>query len=450
MGLAAKKALPVRHVTMQLPPKLMFLMDLHPYKVAYGGRFGLKTRSFAIALLNLGATQKLRILCCREVMNSIKESVHEELKSLIEAHGLQSFYKVQDNRISGRNGTEFIFAGLHGISATGIKSYGNLDIVWVDEAQAVVKRSWDVLIPTVRAENSEIWVSFNPEMDSDDTWRRWVESPPPGAIVVKMGWQDADELGWFPANENNKRLHFQRTQPDDYENIWEGAPRTVVAGAIFSREVLAMIQDRRVRPMPYDPRFPVHRVWDLGWNDAMSIIMVQKPTPTTVSVINYLEDNQRGYDEYLEDMKPLRYRWGVDWMPHDAEHHDPKSKTSAKKILTGLGCTVRIMPRSDPEARIKAARMMFPRVYIDDTDRNVESGYLGGARLLDCLKRYRRVIPKATGEPASPVHDEVSHACDAFGGLAEIVDQIRNDFEPKKLPPVQRYRSTVRGAGMLG
>lgn len=447
---APRKPIQVREVTTQLPPKLMFLMEMHPYKVAYGGRFGLKTRSFALALLNLGATQKLRILCCREVMNSIKESVHEELKSLVESLGLQSFYKVLDTEIRGRNGTSIIFAGLHGTSAAGIKSYGNLDIVWVEEAQTVVKKSWDILIPTVRAENSEIWVSFNPDMDTDDTWKRWVERPPPGAIVVKTGWQDAAELGWFPANENNKRLHCQKYEPDDYDNIWEGVPRAVVAGAIYSREVLAMVQDQRVRPMPYDPRLPVHRIWDLGWNDAMSIIMVQKPTPSTVAVINYIEDSHKGYDEFLEDMKGLRYRWGVDWMPHDAEHHDPKSKTSAKKILQGFGCTVKIMPRSDPEARIRAARLMFPRVYMDDTDRKADSGYFGCQRLLECLKRYRRTIPKSTGEPASPHHDEYSHGADAYGGLAEIVDQIRNEFEPKPMPVVPRYRSTVRGAGMLG
>ena len=447
---AAAQQIPEREVTTELPPKLMFLMELHPYKVAYGGRFGLKTRSFAIALLNLGAHQKLRILCCREVMISIKESVHQELKSLVEALGLQSFYSVQDNKITGRNGTEFIFAGLRGLSADGVKSYGNLDIVWVDEAQAVIKRSWDVLIPTVRAINSEIWVSFNPELASDDTWTRWIEHPPPGAIVQKMGWQDAQELGWFPANENAKRLHSQKYDPDDYDNIWEGVPRTVVAGAIFSREVLKMIEDQRTRPMPYDPRLPVHRVWDLGWNDAMAIIMVQKPTPSTVAVINYMEDSHKGYDEFLEDMKGLRYRWGVDWMPHDAEHHDPKSKTSAKKILQGFGCTVKIIQRTGPEQRIKAARLMFPRVYIDDTARKCDTGYAGGARLIDCLKHYRRTIPKSTNEPAGPHHDDYSHAADAFGGLAEIVDQIRNEFERVMPPPVARFRSSVRGAGMLG
>lgn len=446
----AAKALPVREVVTQLPPKLMFLMELHPYKIAYGGRFGLKTRSFAIALLNLGATQKLRILCCREVMHSIKDSVHEELKSLIEGLGLQSFYTVLETQIKGRNGTAIIFAGLHGSSATSIKSYGNLDIVWVEEAQTVVKRSWDILIPTVRAENSEIWVSFNPDMDSDDTWVRWVERPPPGAKLVKTGWQDAAELGWFPANENNKRLHCLKYEPDDYPNIWEGQPRTVVAGAIFTREILTMVEDGRIRPTPYDPRLPVHRVWDLGWNDAMAIIMVQKTTPTTVSIINYREVSGLRYDELIEDFKGMRYRWGFDWMPHDAEQHHPTSGTNARKQLEGLGCRVKIIPRSDPEARIRAARQMFPRVYIDDTDRKSDNGYLGGRRLIDCLKRYKRNIPKTTLEPTAPTHDASSHAADAFGGLAEIVDQITNDLEIKRPAPIPRYRSTVRGAGWLG
>jgi len=444
------KPLPEREVVTQLPPKLMFLMDLHPYKVAYGGRHGLKTRSYCIALLNLAATQKLRILCCREVMNSIKDSVHEELKTLIENLGLQSFYRVLDNQIRGKNGSTFIFAGLHGASATSIKSYGNIDIAWVEEAQTVAKRSWDLLIPTVRAENSEIWVSFNPDMDSDDTWKRWVEHPPPGSVVVKMGWQDAEELGWFPANENIKRLHCQQYEPDDYDNIWEGRPRTVVAGAIYTREILAMVEDQRIRPTPYDPRLPVHRVWDLGWNDAMSIIMVQKTTPTTVAIINYREDSGRRYDDLIEEMKGLRYRWGWDYMPHDAEQHHPTSGTNARKLLTKLGCHVKIIPRSDPEARIRAARMMFPRVYIDDTDRKADSGYLGGARLLECLKRYKRNVPKTTEEPMSPVHDAASHAADAFGALAEIVDQIRNETERPPPPPVPKFRSTVRRTGMLG
>jgi len=223
-----------------------------------------------------------------------------------------------------------------------------------------------------------------------------------------------------------------------------------VAGAIYAREVLQMVEENRIRPVPYDPRLPVHRIWDLGWNDAMSIIMVQKPAPSTLNIINYLEDSQRTYAEYIAEMQTLRYMWGTDWLPHDGTHHDPKSGTSAEKILRGFGCKVRIIPRIDAESRIKAARMMFPRVYIDNTSRKAVTGHLGAARLIECLKRYKRHVPTTTGEPAAPVHDAVSHGCDAFGGVAEIVDQIRNEGERERKAPIPGFRSTVPGAGFLG
>ena len=66
--------------------------------------------------------------------------------------------------------------------------------------------AWRKLVPTIREEGSEIWVTFNPDMDTDDTYKRWVEHPPPGTKIVKMGWQDAQAHGWFPERENEKRL----------------------------------------------------------------------------------------------------------------------------------------------------------------------------------------------------------------------------------------------------
>lgn len=458
MNIAVSKG-PIRELTVQLPRKLGFLLEMHPYKVAYGGRFGLKTRSACNAILSLGANQKLRILCCREIMNSIKDSVHQEMKDQIEARGLGSFYTVLENEIRGRNGTVIIYSGLAGHSVESIKSFANIDICLVEEAQTVKKRSWDILIPTIRAENSEIWVLFNPDMDTDDTWVRWIVHPPKGTVSVKMGWQDAEKCGWFPANENEKRLHCQKYQPDDYDNIWEGMPRTVVVGAIYAREVLAMIEEKRIRPTPYDPRLPVDTIWDLGWNDAMTIIMVQKPSPSALNIINYREDSFRRYDEYVADLNKLNYRWGTDWLPHDGANKDPKTGKSTKDWLKVLGRTkVKVIgERPDGtvagalgvEEGIKAARMMFPRIYLDDTERKADSGHLGCARLIECLKRYRRNVPTTTGEPSTPVHDEFSHGADAFRYLSQIVDQIRTE-EPPAFVPIPGFSNHEPSMGMLG
>jgi phage terminase large subunit len=364
---------PQRTISIDLPKKLGFLLELHPYKVAYGGRFGLKSWSFAQALLALAAAQRLRILCVREYQNSIDESVHQLLCSQIEKLGLTGFFRYDKTSIVGGNGSSFSYEGLAEHTADSIKSFEGADILWAEEAHKIAKRSWDIVIPTIRAANSEIWVSFNPDMDNDDTYQRWVVNPPPGTKVVKMGWQDAQAYGWFPEKENEKRLHFKRTQPADYDNIWEGIPRSIVAGAIYAKEIGEMIRDSRIRAVPYDPRLPVHTVWDLGWNDKMVVIMFQKPLPGIVNVINYYEDNFRRYDEVVAVLDTLGYRWGTDWLPHDGENHNPQTGKSPKKTLEELGRKrVKIIgggKRPDPDRGIEAARMMFPRVYIDNSTR---------------------------------------------------------------------------------
>ena len=441
-------------VRCELPEKLGFLMDLHRYKILYGGRGAGKSHSCARALLALGADQKLRILCAREIQESIQKSVYNLLKDCIVALGLSAFYQVLDDEIRGANGTSIGFTGLGQHTADSIKSFEGVDIVWVEEGQTVKKRSWDILIPTIRKPGSEIWVSFNPDMDTDDTWVRFVVNTPPGlpeapTKIVKVNYYDNP---WFTAEMEADRIHAKKTAPDDYKNIWDGECKTVVAGAIYAREIIAATEEGRIRPTPYDPRFPVHCFWDLGWNDAMSIIMVQKTSPNSLNVINYLEDSFKRYDEYVADMKALGYNWGEDWLPHDGENKDPKSGTSAVAILKGLGRNVHdpVMAKTGPEPRIKAARMMFPRVYIDNTARKRDTGFLGALRLVDCLKRYKRNLPSTTNEPGAPVHNEFSHCADAWGGLAEHVDEIRNNLEPPPIKLLAPFRPTDSAMGMLG
>jgi phage terminase large subunit len=382
------------------------------------------------------------------------ESVHQLLCDQITALGLDDCYTITENAITGtRNATLFRFTGLSDQTVDSIKSFEGFDIAFVEEAQSVRKRSWQILLPTLfRNKGAECWVCFNPNLDTDETWERFVVNPPPDAVVVEMNWRDAKACGWFSDGQERLRQYDLVHSRLEYDNIWEGKPATVLAGAIYATEVVEMITENRYRPIPYDPRLPVHRVWDLGWNDLMVCIMVQKPHPSALNVVNYIEDNRITYANMLGAMDRLGYRWGTDWMPHDAESHDPKSGTNARKLLTGLGCRVQIIPRSDPEARIKAGRMMFPRVYCDnakhDTPPERPDRLLGAGHLMERLKRYRRNVPKTTQEPTGPMHDITSHGADAFGGLAEIVDRIRNEGDNP--PPVVRpYRNADAGMGML-
>lgn len=450
----AGTAAPTRTISIDLPRKLGFLLEPHPYKVLYGGRFGLKSWSACSALVALGANRRKRIVCGREYQNSIDESVHALLASRIDALGLSDFYHVGQKEIVGANGTSFSFIGLAEHTAHTIKSFEGADIMLVEEGQAVSKRSWDMLIPTIRAVGSEIWVLFNPDLEDDDTYQRWVVHPPPGTVVVKMGWQDAQALGWFPEKENEKRLHFKRTQPDDYDNIWEGVPRNIMAGAIYAKEMGEMVKTGRIRAVPYDPRFPVHTVWDLGWNDAMVVIMFQLVAPSVVNIIHYYEDSFRRYDEVVALLNTLGYNWGEDWLPHDGGNHNPLTGTSPKKELQRLGRKrVRIIgdgKRPDPELGIGQVRMMLPRVYIDNSTFQHPTGYLGAQRLIDCLRRTARNVPKTTGEPAEQKRDQYKHGADALRGLATIVDKVTNEVERRPRVIMPGYQNADPGMGVLG
>jgi phage terminase large subunit len=445
---------PLKTLNIEIPARFLFLVNtLAPYKVAWGGRNGLKSWSFAHGLLALGAAQKLRIVCGRYVMKSLADSVHKTLSDRIEGLGIGNFYRILENQIRGGNGTTISYVGLNEYTAQSIRSLEGTDIFWAEEAEDIPEAVWQILLPTIRAGNSETWVSFNPGMESSSTFQRWVVNPPPGTIVVKSTYEYAKSCGFFTEKMEQLRVHDEKIlPPDEYANIWLGMPRTAVAGAIYAREMSEMIEEGRIRPIPYDPRLPVHTIWDLGWNDAMSIIMVQKPHPSALNVINYLEDNYRRYDEYVAELSRLRYNWGTDWLPFDAKQTHPESGLNAYTILQKLGRNVRLInegKQPDPEAGIRAARMMFPRVYIDNTARKCHTGFLGAARLIDCLKHSRRRVPKTTMEPGDEVHDEYSHASAAWRGLATIVDQIRNEGD-REMVTLPAWRNVDPSMGMLG
>jgi phage terminase large subunit len=191
----------------EFPDKLRVLFEPARYKVLFGGRGGAKSWGIARALLVIGAQKPTRILCAREIQKSITESVHQLLADQIKALGLEGFYEVLNTEIRGKNGTLFMFAGLkHNIQ--NIKSKEGVDVVWCEEAATVSKASWETLIPTIRKEGSEIWVSFNPELDTDETYKRFVLNPPPGAKVVKVNWSDNP---WFPDVLAAERDHLKAT-----------------------------------------------------------------------------------------------------------------------------------------------------------------------------------------------------------------------------------------------
>jgi phage terminase large subunit len=419
-------ALAQQNDIIEFPEKLGCLFEPHRYKVAHGGRGGCKSWSFARALLLEGAEKPIRILCCREVQKSIKDSVHKLLSDQIDALGLGGFYEVLANEIKGRNGTEFAFTGLSNQTSYSIKSFENFQYAWVEEAHQVSRKSWDILIPTIRADGSEIWISLNPELDTDETYQRFVADPPESAKVIEINY---DDNPWFPAVLEEERLHMLRQvdkgarDRDDYDNIWEGKTKVVIDGAIFAKELTELKRSKRLCRVPYDPMLKVHCIYDLGWADSTAILMVQK-SASEVRVIDYIEDTHRTIDDYLisgegrEDLESRKYRWGTDFLPHDGRSRSVLSKKSAEDILRGLGREVEITPEIGIENGIKALRMLLPRMVIDEEKAGL---------LFNRLSRYKRRINQTTGQPGSPEHDENSHGSDGARYLAVVEDRLVNE-----------------------
>jgi len=382
------------------------------FKVLYGGRDSAKSWSIARMLLARGRAKPERILCTREIQKSIAESVHQLLKDQVTAMGLHDFYDVQQNYIRGENGTQISFHGLSGQTATSIKSFEGTTLCWVEEAQTISKRSWDLLEPTIRAPDSEIWVSFNPDMDTDETYRRFVMNTPPGSIVTKMNWQDNP---WRSTVLDAAREKMRLESPDDYAHIYEGECRPAVEGAIYYNEVSKLRSSGRLCNVPYDPMLKVHVITDLGFNDYMSLLLVQR-LGSEIRVIRYIEDRMRYIPSYHQELTDLKLNYGKLYLPHDgkAKH---VTGSSAEEQFRALGWDVEIIPDIGLEQGIRKTREVFQRFLIDKTH---------AAELVNRLGRYRRRV-NSEGQASTPVHDDESHGADGTRYLAIVADQLSND-----------------------
>ncbi len=204
----------------EIPEAFRALFGPARYKAFYGGRGSGKSHSMATALVLLASQKPLRVLAAREIQRSIKDSSKRLLDDRIAALGLGARYRSTETSIRGRNGSQFIFAGLRS-NPDSIKSVEGIDIAWVEEAASVSQTSLDILIPTIRKPLSELWFSWNPRHASDPVDAMFRSGPSrPDAIVRRVDFSDNP---WFPAVLDAERLWDRRRDPDKYAHIWEGA-----------------------------------------------------------------------------------------------------------------------------------------------------------------------------------------------------------------------------------
>ncbi len=397
------------------PPKFAPFFKPNRYKVAYGGRCGFKSWSIAKALLIMGSQRPLRVLCGREFMSSIADSVHQLLVDKITELHLEHFYEVEKAEIRGKNGTTFRFQGLRN-NISQIQSFEGIDIAWIEEAANVSDYSWSKLIPTIRngrtlKGEAEIWISYNPEFENDSTHQRFVIHPPTGATVVKMNALDCPE--WIPSAIKKEMEELKERDPDAYRHIYEGECRKYLEGAVYKHEILKAEEEERFRTVPYDPRTSVQCFFDLGFADSTAIWFVQM-VGGELHFIDYYENSQRPIDHYLKVCGEKPYPIEKFWLPHDARAKSLGTGLSVEEIIRGKGKTVKIVPQLSVVDGINAARSIFHQCYFDLK----KCG--DGIRALRFYK-YEVVKQKGdipTGLRNDPVHDWSSHSADAFRYVA--------------------------------
>ncbi len=410
----------------EFPLKLQCLFKPSRYKVLYGGRGGAKSWGVARALLIKGAQAPIRVLCAREFQTSIKDSVHKLLCDQIEALGLLGFYEITQASIRAKNGTEFSFVGLKN-NVANVKSYEGVDVCWVEEAQTTSRMSWNVLIPTIRKEGSEIWITFNPELETDETYQRFVLNPPENCIVQKVNWSDNP---WFPDTLKLEKDALKHRDPQAYNVVWEGLCRQTVDGAIFAKEMQMAELDGRITKVNYDPTKPVHAIFDLGWSDATAIWFLQFIGMET-RLIRYIEGNQQTMSDYLAKMQTFGYMYDTLWLPHDAENKTLAANgRSIEEIVRAAGYKTKIIPKTPILDSINAARTIFINCWFDRE--NCHEG-------LQCLRHYRYDVDPDTKQfSRTPLHDNYSHGADAFRYIGLMVNEPRERRRPR---PTANYGS---------
>jgi len=407
-------------VDVELPKKLIPVFEgTARIRGAYGGRGSGKTRSFALMSAVFGyrwGQSGLRgtILCGREFMNSLGESSMAEVKNaILSVPWLADYYEIGEKFIRSKDGRiTYTFAGLRR-SLDSIKSQSRILIAWVDEAESVSGRAWDLLMPTVREEdksigfNSEIWVTWNPESKYSATHERFRDKFPSNSKIVSLQWEDND---WFPDILNEQRLEDKEKRPDMYEHIWEGGYLVYSEGAYYSTELRRAKDEDRITKVRYDRAKGVITSWDLGIGDSTSIVFAQF-IGAEIHIIDYYEASGAGLEHYVKVLQDKGYVYDQHVLPHDVRVRELGTGKSRIEMLEELGIhNIEIAPQLLIDDGIQQVRTMLDKCYFDEVQCE---------KLIDSLLAYSREWDdNGMTWRMRPKHDWSSHGSDAMRYLA--------------------------------
>lgn len=431
--------------TLRIQTPRVFAPLLAPmrYKGLWGGRGSGKSHFFAELAIERCLQDTTRIVCIREIQKSIKQSVKLLLEDKIKSMGVSQYFEVLESEIRHKaNGSIIIFIGMQNHTADSIKSLEGYDIAWWEEAQTASQRSLDLLRPTIRKPQSELWFSWNPDEEDDpiDELLRGSQRLS-NAIVIQANYKDNP---FFP---DELRVEMEQDRARNYQkylHTWEGGYNVIVEGAIFAKELAKAQEENRITFVEPLAGIPVQTFWDLGQSDKTAIWFVQI-VGMEFRVLDYYENNGEKMPHYIEILAKRAYLYDEHCLPHDAEHEQLAAQSSIKQQLLvairnnpALGKTVKIVPRIPKKALgIDAARSIFDRCVFDRE--KTKPG-------VKCLRNYAFAKDTETGKISKePKHDVWSNGSDAFLCLAQHYKQPNKAVEKFVAPGYYSQTSYQRG-----
>lgn len=405
------------------------LLEPARYKGAHGGRGSGKSHFFADQIIEDSIANKgMRSVCIREVQKSLKESAKRLIEDKLGEHGLGEAdgFKVFREVIQTPGDGLITFQGMQDHTAESIKSLEGFKRAWCEESQSLSARSLSLLRPTIRAEGSEIWFSWNPRRKADpvDAMLRG-DSLPTGAVVVRANWSDNP---WFPSVLEQERLDCQRDNADQYEHIWEGDYVTVVDGAYYAKQITAARAQGRIGRVAADPLMTLRAFWDIGGTGAKAdatAIWIAQFIGREIRVLDYYEAVGQPLEAHIAWLRAKGYEAALCFLPHDGANHNAIYSTTYEASLRAAGFKVQTIPNQGPGAamqRIEAMRRRFPAMWFN------EATTKGG---LDALGWYHEKRDEDRGIGLGPNHDWSSHGADAAGLMAVVYTEPTSSAKPR-------------------
>ena len=310
----------------EAPKEFKVLFDLDSdlrHIVLYGGRASGKSTSVAMSLLVLGMNKKLRILCTREVQNSIADSVHKLLSDLISKYKLNTWEVQKDIIRNKQTGSEIFFKGLHNNSQS-IKSIEGIDIVWVEEAQSVSADSINTLVPTIRKTGSRLIWTFNRLTENDPVWELIVKKADNRTFVQKINSDAIESLLSKEIIEEREKMRIDN--PEMFDHVWLGEPMTAKTGSVFGKQLAQARNEGRITKVPYDASTGVYTAWDLGIGDS-TVIWFFQVVGREIHFIDHYEGSNEDLGHYISHIQNKPYQYTTHFLPHDSK---------ARELQTGM------------------------------------------------------------------------------------------------------------------